>query len=100
MRDGASCIAPVLKNPPCSVDVNRLLAGVATLRSPEERRSALRALIALLFLSDPGLRADLAPARNGSHDDLLADEDGEILDELAGKIVALVTTIVTPVSCA
>lgn len=74
------------------VEVDRLLAAAATLGSTEGRSAAMRAIIALLFLLYPPFSADFPPSGDASQDDLLADGNGEIIDESAGELVTLVAS--------
>jgi hypothetical protein len=53
----------------------------------------MRAGIALVLFSHPLSGTHLPPAWDGAQDDFLADRNGEIIDEFAGEITALVAAL-------
>lgn len=69
-------------------------AAAATLSAPEELVPALGAPIALFLVGDPSFRSDLPPMGYRPQDDLFRYGYGELVDQRAGKIGALVTALV------
>jgi len=53
----------------------------------------MRAVVAFLFLLYPLFGAEFSPVGDRSQYDFLADGNREIIDELAGEILALVATL-------
>jgi hypothetical protein len=78
-----------------SIHIHGDLALVAALGAPEERVSALGAMIAGLFGLHPFLCAHLAPLGNSPQHDLLANLEGEVGDMVAREIGALMATLIS-----
>ena len=76
-----------------SIEVNWLLAVSTRHRSPEKRVTAVGTVVAFLLLLHPSLGSKFSPSGNSTQYHLLPDRDWEILNELAGKIIALVAPL-------
>jgi hypothetical protein len=55
----------------------------------------MRTRITAFLITDELLGTSLSPLRDGSEYDLFANRDGKILDQLTGKILTLVTALVS-----
>jgi hypothetical protein len=69
------------------------------LHSPEYRITTVRAVIAFLFLLHPSLSSKLPPGWYSPQYHLFANGQGEVLNELARKIIALMTPFDTLINC-
>lgn len=55
----------------------------------------MRTVVALFLPFHPPLGSQFSPGRNGTGDNFLTNRNGEILYELAGEIITLMTSLET-----
>lgn len=70
------------------VQVNGNAALVTTLGAPENRVPALRAYVPRFFVVDPFFGTVFLPVRDSPQNDLFPNGHGELVDVVAGKILA------------
>lgn len=78
----------------CLIQINRDLALVAALRTPEQFMPAFRADVTGFLVTDPLLSTVSAPIRYSSHYNLLANGHRKGIDEFTGEIITLMAAAI------
>jgi hypothetical protein len=80
---------------PQLIQIHLVLALIATSYASEKLVSALRTDVTRLFILNPPFRTELPPIGNSPQNHFPTHSHGELINELAGKILAFVAPCVT-----